>query len=359
MRSVLFVIISSIFICSCVNDSNSNYDNGKKHPFSGLNIISLPEKVINTSFHNFGQVSDMYFLKDSILLFQDNTNNGLLSIINFPSKQGIRLGLKGEGPNEFAPMFRLNILERENEKSLIIHELNSRRYSEFNIDKIIKNRSLQTEYKINKNFGIEFFNTMQISNNRYLASGLFKTRFILADSLGKNVSSLGEYPFSEKSLGLAFEVVSMAYQGRLHCNTKKGKAVFVTMNSANIDFINFSANSLSKGKSYNFWPTEFKGSKGKETFAVMSSESKFGYTHSSVSANKVYVLFSGKSIKSHGIEKALTGDEVVVFDWDGKPQVKLHLQRPVNYIAVNDDDSVLYCFEEAEKPTVLAYTLLK
>ncbi|SFT95821.1 TolB-like 6-blade propeller-like [Algoriphagus locisalis] len=62
----------------------------------------------------------------------------------------------------------------------------------------------------------------------------------------------------------------------------------------------------------------------------------------SVSKKYIYGLFSGKKDKE---ENAFFGKEVFIYDWNGKPDRKIILDREVMTISISPDDKKLYAFD--------------
>lgn len=94
---------------------------------------------------------------------------------------------------------------------------------------------------------------------------------------------------------------------------------------------------------------------GTPTFAG-SDEMVHGYVDVATTEKHVYGLFSGRTRKEHG-GRSSYGEQVHVFDWDGKLQRVFRLDQDVIDIAVPEDEHTLYAVVPEPEPKVVKYRL--
>jgi hypothetical protein len=84
---------------------------------------------------------------------------------------------------------------------------------------------------------------------------------------------------------------------------------------------------------------------GKEV-AARDNNTRFAFLRGKVTNRYIYLLYSGYNSESEHLHY---GQQLFVYDWQGKPVEKIALQDDVLDFAVTADDKVLYTYHPRSK----------
>ena len=80
------------------------------------------------------------------------------------------------------------------------------------------------------------------------------------------------------------------------------------------------------------------------------------YIDACTTEDYVYTLYSGRSLKEHGL-KCFQGNLIHVYDWEGKLVKKLQLDIDIKQMAVSKDNRKIYAIADLPDPVLVVFEL--
>ena len=317
-------------------------------------------ETINLSGQNWevndllGKVFDISIMDDFVALRNDWGETMLTLIDVLDKKQVYNFGKRGSGPKELinpGPMIscseHLDIYDGAN-MSLMRYDVNS----------IVSGDSLATQILFHTSLpGI--ISLVKLQGSNYVASGIFQEgRLCLLDGDGAICTFTGDYPANENLTGIPFHVLGMAYQS-LMCGQPHGTRTALVTRYGGILQI-YEWNLLEKTAKEISCVNEFapklttKDINGTPNFRP-DNETRWGYLAVDATEKYIFALYSGRLQKD---ENAFhLGNEVHVFDWDGKPCYLLRLDCEGSSLAVRDNKLFVLAEYENMGNDIVEYNL--
>jgi hypothetical protein len=196
--------------------------------------------------------------------------------------------------------------------------------------------------------------------NAYLTVGTFPNkRFRVYSSEGKLLQEFGEYPFEQEFKNISSENLAMAFQGNFEVDDSGRYIAFAITDAPCIDFLKIKDGKVTVTKQHHVAKPLFEASTSpNEYWAAVKQENKMGFISTASDQDYVYVLYSGKSI-AEGLDEAMTGNSVYVYDWEGNLRHKLLLDKKVHFITVNPQTRQLLAVINGETTQFVAFELPK
>lgn len=93
------------------------------------------------------------------------------------------------------------------------------------------------------------------------------------------------------------------------------------------------------------------------TYPVLLKDCLAGFNNITVTKDKIYALYNGKSAYDDDT-KNLLADQILVYSWSGKPIELIQLDQPCYKIEIDPkDEKVLYCLRTFREPSIVRYAL--
>ena len=252
-------------------------------------------------------------------------------------------GNKGQGPNDFLMPYSIQHI---NNDTIGTWDIMSSTYCEF------INPHENEELKIEKKIKIQarLSRIVKTVFNQYIGLTFDEGLFLLLDSAGMPVSTFFEYPYQNNDEH-QISIRSNAYQGNLVTNPSKNKMVYSSFKGEIIHFYeieNNHINTIAKiEKEYPLYRIErTEGIEG----VVSNANGKLGYIATYATDNFVYALFSGETLREHGIRVNYESSTLRIFNWNGVLVEEYKLDVPCSYLCVSDDDMTIWAV--ASKPDI-------
>lgn len=299
---------------------------------------------------------------DSLLIIHDqygiNDTTFFLSIIDINSGKVLKyFGREGRGPDEFVYPLMLSKIPNQPQKIGV----NTRRlfsYSTLSLQRILSDNGGFTLSEI-KELSTGYSKVVKISENKLVGTGFFQEgRFGLSNEDGEILSIEKKYPFQQKFNYMDIRTLGMAFQSDLAVHPKKNLMVVTTSASANLDILALSNDSLKVINSIHSNPplVEKEENSSPNRLSVhYLEENKRGYEFLSSTENFFYALYSGTP-REEGLDKYLTGQIVLQFDWQGNPIKQFNLEYPAKLISVDNEDQYLFAMSA---DSIGRYSLIK
>ncbi|SHO61621.1 BF3164 family lipoprotein [Algoriphagus zhangzhouensis] len=305
--------------------------------------------------------SDSLFRAGEILLFdkflfvKDEELEYLFKIIDVDQDRFLkRFGKIGQGPCEMNPFLSI-FKSGKNGDMLGVYEMEMREFQEYPIGQILESKDDPDCIPFQGKFDGFIRTAIKLEGDYFLGAGMIEKPFMLI-SKGKEIQSVGTFPFQEKFEGIAPSTLDMAYQSNFYKHPSKSLVLASSTFSFNMDFLELNEEGqLIINKSLHYWPTEFEDSSGPNMIsATIKKENRFGNVFTTVSEDYIYVLYSDEPWEYH---YPLKSKRVLVYDWGGNPVKILELDREVSIIAVNEKDRDLIGYVDDGKANLYRFEL--
>lgn len=323
-KSILLLVYLCLFIGCSLSDS---------HKLKFAETIDLVGENWNIN-ENLGKVFNIGVIGDFLALRND-WGETKLTLIDIPSRKQIyNFGKRGDGPGELinpGPMIsRFNHLD--------VFDGSKMALLSYDVERVVTGDSLATQTLFKTRLpGIISLVDLQDSN--YVASGVFQDGCLcLLDKKGVACAYAGKYPMSDSIVNVPFHVLGIAYQS-LMCAQPEGKRTALLTRYGGILQI-YEWNLLKKTAEEVCCIDEFsprlttRDVNGTPNFRP-GSETRWGYLSVEATDKYIFALYSGR-LQKEGNAFHL-GNEVHVFDWNGKPCYLLRLDCEGSALAVKDN----------------------
>ena len=322
MRSCLsfpfFVFLLMVQISGCKTKTDSIFPSS----------VFLEGKILSVG-DSLGLVLTLEAV-DDYLVFSDNNEHTLFSILKPDLSYCFRFGHIGQGPGEMPPnssgvmMIRNGCLTLSDGFKLYQHRLDSLYHS-------VDNPTVASNSEIND----AMIWVTPFTDSLFVATGAFPNgkRFKVLDNTGKVYGYMGEYPLKEKT-ELPFYIVGNSYLSTMTSHPISNRFALGTQYGGMLDVVEWNQQDSTLHRVNGI--CEFKPrltSKdymGTPNFAH-DTHTRWGYIYLDSDEEYIYALYSGRLVSEKDSRKCNT---VHVFDWNSTPVCQINLDRYVKDIAV-------------------------
>ena len=337
----------SLFLMMVAISCNYEKTNIKSNFKSEKNIRHTVMELANGEF--LSRVFDMALTGNDLIVHDDNAEH-FFSIININNNSlYARFGKLGQGPNELLMMPTQLTVLNDSIMTLFNSNQNTLFYINYKGDLLPKKK---LEFIRSDNIKA----VIPISSQRYIALGAFEEgRYLLLDENGEKLSFNFDYPSLSDGTGISTPLFKfMAFQGAL-MRKPNGESFFFACSSSEIfEIIEVDEDDeMEKIFSYHGETGQFvfEGDGYKGAAIAHKKVSKVFFINATCSDNYIYLLYSNKVIGDN-LFGAYRSNNVLVFDWKGKPVTSLVLDIEVDYIAVDEKDSYMYAYSRSTEQLV-------
>lgn len=318
----MFLLLCAFSLCSCKRD-----------------LILFPKQLdVNVSLLRETMLSvpmDMDINGDSLFV-SDFRGDSLLSIYNINDGTLIEhLMPLGEGPNEFlSPVQYFRV-----DSNMLVYNRWHYTLGLYNVDYLDRKMSLCSE---RSTLSTDIDMIYPIGSDRFIASGRFKdSRFILFSLNSDKIINFGSYPsFMEGEDKIPNFPKFMFHQSMFGYNHEKGLLLAVT--SHVLEYWSINGDSLILKKELLLSPYKYSYDYGDDwAQAYVDDGVERGVQRIFATDRRVYLLYN--VVKQGTLERKRMNSELWVFDWEGAPLVKYHLDKPIITFCVSGDDRNVYC----------------
>ena len=352
MNKLLYFFIITLFIVlfSC--------QEGKKE------VFSKPIELLGTDLQMselLGRSFRVYAI-NGYLLFQDDYENTQLTMISLDSsRQVYRVGTHGQGPNE---LVRIGAI-LPTKDGFTVHDGGKATLFNYNINQILDGSLINKKLFDGVPNGL--ISMESLSDSVYVYSGLLQDEangeFLFVDGQGDIITSFGKLSEKKSTKKDPLYITAQGYQTILTSNKKDSKIAAATRFGDILQVIQYNKKNKTVKKINEFKIVdpvfETYDYNGSPNFAT-TSETLSGYRSITSTEEEIYALYSGEYYgRGLAPEDVLSGNQIRVFNWDGKPQYVIQLDRNVTFITV-DYPNMYALYDDPEKnTTVIMYDLSK
>jgi hypothetical protein len=291
----------------------------------------------------------MYFSSDSSLIIQNLRDDSLLIKFNIENKNISHLISVGNGPHEFV---NINLTQKKSDSTFFFQDMNLAQLYKVNI------LSGQIEQK----FNYENSKCMEIVklNKNYVATGLFNEGMFAIWNDDVFEGYMNEYP-KDNIDNKKMASKAMAYQGKLLTNESLGRLFYCSSKFSYFELFQFKINRIESIKKSYIGKYEYVVSTDENViFAHCAENNREGYIDAYATNNKIYLLYSGRSIEDADImthEKARLSNQILVYDWDGNPILRYKTDVDLKNICINNAENIIYAISYNPDPEIVFFKL--
>lgn len=335
---ILGLIMLFLFSCCSGNQETVREENVMCHPICGEDYI-------------LGGPNAMAIL-DSILVVVDVKSDSLFHFFNIKAGKYIRKsGVRGHGPSEFTVVSSLNLYDKG---SFSFYDINKKKFYKMNF---LKNNDVQFTplFSVDSIFP---FKVYPLSNDQFITSGLYDNyRFSLMGSDGRVQSTFGEWPFRDESeKKVSGQIRAQAYMFELAISPSKTKFLASLYSADILAFYQMSADSIHLIKESILSYPDYKYRNNPTNFSGTSKEAPMYYLCAACSDDYIYVLYSGKTFRKHGLG-AFGGNEIYVYTWKGDKIAVIKSDKILRELCLSEDGKSMYAIADDPNPVLVSFSL--
>lgn len=345
MKNFLKIVFLITFY-SCTTESEQSIS---KY-FEGTDLVELKSQKIQINNNDifFKQILYTDFV-DDMLIITDQDSKYALKILDLKTNTLRNFGIKGRGANELHKNVSLFSIDYNKPKKLYINDYPD--YVVYLIDSV--KLGLDSQFsKVNLPIGENSFIGNAVFANGYLIGNCLKNKFGVNNIASNNFFVEFEY---EKGEGYLLN------QSSFYGHPSKNKAIYLESYSETMGIIDFDENHLVLNELFKGKNESEQIVQGNRTYLKPTKNSRLGFVNATVSDKSIYTLYSGKEYANgrDAYFNANLVDIVYVFDWNGKPLKKYHLDKKVRTISIDEKNNVLYAstYDESATPYLVKYDL--
>lgn len=316
------VICITILICSC-----SRPDSDEMLSFSHVSRMKC-HSLKNSPFLGLPMFMN---IKNNYLFITDFHGDSLIVRYNLKNNHSERIAPKGPGPDEF----QSPLVTTTEDNSLFVFDKREFEFGYYNLNSTLNDKKLTFTKLLSLQNSVS--NVISISNQKYLASGIFKkNRYAIINKNGKVINYKGNFPdFAEGEEEYPVQAKAMFHQSWFLKNSQKKLIVSISSHVAEVIDISPKEPKILKTKQiakYNYSFTT-----GNRLSAELSKNYQEGISDQCANKSRIYLLFNS-SLK--GSERPRKTNEIFVLDWNLKPIKKIIPDRNIKKIAVNQENEI-------------------
>ena len=213
----------------------------------------------------------------------------------------------------------------------------------------------------NKLFDKFFPNVLQMNDSMFLClGGSSNKRFELINIRNNQTYETGEYPPMEQETNVMQGIRDIAYNGLIRFNPKENKVAFLSLESEMFEIFEVKESGLELVYgSYTSIPQYQQVSTGGGITAKLVDPAGFKGRNYWISTNDeyIYILYAKKMPDEDTSSKRFSpnsANDLLVFNWKGKPVKHYQLDCAVNSIAVTSDSKRIYGIStDNEEPVMI------
>ncbi len=329
-----------IFVLLIVLFTNCRSKNKPNNLFFEKTIELKHQVIIDEEAGLMGY--DLTVINDSLLVLFNPGKDKIYELVNLNSGESmLRFANLGEGPGEFSMPTQLSFGTGENDVIGVYHR-RSFLFSEIPLDSIIKDPSY-TPIKTYSGFDFNHYALYKLKNDTFLGLGYFNKRFSISNSEGEVLYNFGKYPFEDELLEAGFTKPKLAFtfQGTGKFHPSGDKFIFACRSSPSFDLLDIQNDTAKVSFQFHFEKPIIHNEDPESYDVEFDIENKVAFVDVSVTKKHIYLLYFGKSRKDI-VDFDLDGArEIWVFDWEGQPLHKYHLDIGLSNIEVVNDHKII------------------
>ena len=327
MKLLKFLSVFCVMLYSCNNSNDPVLSVFKDE------VTLSPTKIISLEKYDVLKPVDILKINEDYLIRDDKTYN-LFSKINFTTNMTVKGINKGNGPNE------VNLITsmEQYEDNILIYDTSKRKIFTiyFENDSSIALKEKQTLNTQNRSSIINYVNYGLIS------SGMFKDFWIgFFDEYDKLKSSI-DFPTFKETQNLRDIQKSIIFVNTLiTVHPRKNKFVAATMKCGVLSFCEVTEDKkINEYSQIKYYTPQFSIVDEVGNIAY-DKEYNVAFCDIDCSNDKVFVLYSGRSFKTHGLQNHHC-EHLLIYDWNGNAINHYKLDVPMYSMRYDNENKSIY-----------------
>jgi len=313
--------------------------------------------MVNSSIKNseIGEIVDFVAI-DSFLIANEIFASKIFKLYNTRTGELLSNFInKGKGPNEMLFPYKLNYY---NTDCFTTFDYNTKELIYFSLDDF-RNQN----YRYYKKVKVDFSGTQSsvtdaypLNDNILLCTGFFeKGQYVLYDINSRSTKFFLDYPYDKKHKGESNEIKGTAFQGKISIKPDRKKIINVT--GAVLEICEMDNNNEIKRifRKVYYFPVY----KVIQNHAAFDSSQPYAFNSISSTNSYIYMVYSGRSMHDFG-EEYYAGNNLLVFDWEGKPVIRFVLDRYIKCFTLDKITMKIYGYStnpSTGEPEIVTYQL--
>lgn len=262
-------------------------------------------------------------------------------------------GREGGGPGEFRHLWGI---QPSGDGGAWLYDPSLSRLTLLDVAALVAGRSQPVRRSVNLQSDLNPMTALWISDTLLVSSGMFtRGRLAMFDGSGRLTRTAGPMPPARE--GVPPAVAQHAYSGTLVLHPSRPLVAIGTRHADRLEIYQTDGQLVRVARGpRNFEPVYEVQVHGGVPAMASGEDMRFGYIDLAATGDRLYALYSGFT-RGERPGRANFGQQVHVFDWDGKLHRVLPLDQPVLGIAVSDDGQNIYAVRHDPEPAVLRYTV--
>lgn len=191
-----------------------------------------------------------------------------------------------------------------------------------------------------------------------IATGLYdEGRYLYYDLNNQTAQYFLDYPEHKNYPSIQTRTKAILYASNiLRIRPDESAFVCADMYSGLVDFCCIVGSSIERVRTVRLHYPEVDIEERPSLDVAYYRDNRLGFADVAVSQERVYALYSGRSIENYGND-AFLGDILLIYDWEGNLLNTYHLGVPLNSISYDSIEKALYGFTDYDDNLLLKLNL--
>lgn len=263
-------------------------------------------------------------------------------------------GRKGQGPGEFSAI--RTIQPTPDGRNVWLFDPGNTRLTRLDLDAVVSKRGDAVAETVILRSSLLPMNAVRLSDTLIASSGLFTGgRLALFAATGDLRRVVGPLPPARD--GVPVQVAQHAYTGTLVRHPGRPLLALATRHADRLEFYDLDGDLRRIAREpVGFEPVYQVQARGGVPFMATGDDLRFGYVDLVAAGDRLYALFSGHT-RAERPGRANFGQQVHVFDWEGRLVRVVDLDAPALSLAVEEDGRTLYAVRHDPEPAIVRYRI--
>lgn len=335
-KQTLMSIGLVVLLCSCISSKEVKDEYVSLVPVDSLCSVE-------------GIPTTMKLFDGKLFLVDMFNGESLISAYDIKTKAKVfSFGEKGNGPEEFLQITSLDFSDKGNGQiEMLAFDPVRKQCSIYNYQHLLSgNRNKEKSLKIVAS--VPYLYELYRLDKGYIATGrMEKDKYVLFSDSLEVFDYKGEYR-PKPMKGIPDALHSLANYGKTEFSLDKNKMVEIVYNAPVLSMYDVNLDDIAKRWEYVIGELDYNVVDGN-----INKKSVMGYLSAYVGDKYVYALYSGKPENLDEI--ATYGDEIHVFDYDGKMVERIKIERPAFSLVVDESENRIFTLCHIPETKVFVY----
>jgi len=318
------------------------------------NTVNLKSANTNIESSDLGEVVNM-LICDSILIVNEMFTENIFKLFDLKTGRIVANCIsKGRGPNE---MLGPGIITRYKDDIFSTYPNNMQQLIYISAYDLVKGENKFRQ--VDKLSIPGALKTYPINDSVTISTGIFEHgRYCLHNKHSKTTVLKFDYPTDKEHKKESKIALGLAYQGLITVKPDQTRFAFAASSSGNFEIYKLLLDKdFERVVQKNYFLPKYANDNNKSV--VFLKNSKEGFMSIASTGEHVYVVYSGRSREEYGTN-TYNSDNILVYDWDGRPIVRFKLDRDIKNMALDEDGMKIFGYSinpVSGEPEIISYEL--